>query len=72
MCETQFNTQVKTLHSDWGGEYTTTNFQSYLKSRGTQIKLTTHDTPQHNGIAERLNRGILEHIRAFVMTWQND
>jgi len=32
MCKTQFNTQVKALHSDRGGEYTATNFQSYLKS----------------------------------------
>ena len=45
ICKTQFNTWVKILHFDWEGEYTATNFQSYLKSQGTQIKLTTHDTP---------------------------
>lgn len=65
MCETQFNTRVKTLHSDRGGEYLSTEFQSYLKSRGTLSKLTTHDTPQHNGIAERRNRTILERTRAL-------
>jgi len=66
MCKTQFNTWVKILHFDWEGEYTATNFQSYFKSQGTQIKLTTHDTLQYNGIAEQLNRSILEHTRALL------
>ena len=33
---------------------------------GTTWKLTTHDTPQLNGIAEWLNRTLLERIRAFT------
>jgi len=66
MCKIQFNNQVKTLHSDQGGEYIATNFQFYLKSQGTQIKLTTHNTSQHNGIAEQLNQSILEHTRTLL------
>jgi hypothetical protein len=27
----------------------------HLKAAGTEHKLTVHDTPQHNGVAERLN-----------------
>lgn len=57
-CETQFDVRIKVLHSDRGGEYTSEEFQRYLKSRGTEIKLTVHDTPQHNGVAERRNRTI--------------
>ena len=29
-------------------------------------RLTTHDTPQLNGIAEQLNHTLLERIRAFT------
>jgi transposase InsO family protein len=53
MCETQFSTRIKALHSDRGGEYTANEFQSYLKSHRMKQKLTIHDTLQHNGIAER-------------------
>ncbi len=35
---------------------------------GTVCRLTTHDTPQLNGITERLNRTLLERIRAFTHT----
>ena len=38
----------------------------YLKSKGTKQKLTVHDTPQHNGVAERLNRTILEKVHAML------
>ena len=31
-------------------------------------RLTTHDTPQLNGVAECLNRTLLERIRAFMHT----
>lgn len=38
----------------------------YLKTSGTQQKLTVHDTPAHNGVAERRNRTIVERIRALL------
>jgi hypothetical protein len=50
--KTQFRTCIKALHSDQGGEYMVNKLQSYLKSCSTKQKLTVHDTPQHNGIAE--------------------
>ena len=39
---------------------------NHLKSMGTIQKLTVHDTPAHNGVAERRNRTIVEHIRALL------
>jgi hypothetical protein len=54
------------LRSDRGGEYLSTAFNEHLAAAGTAKKLTTHDTPQLNGIAERLNRTLLERIRAFA------
>jgi hypothetical protein len=37
-----------------------------LKSRGTEQRFPVHDTPVHNGIAERRNGTILERIRAVL------
>jgi transposase InsO family protein len=56
---------IKVLRSDRGGEYLSAAFDKHLAAAGTARKLTTHDTPQLNGIAERLNRTLLERIRAF-------
>ena len=50
------------LHSDQGGKYLGNEFVMYLKRQGTAQQLTTHDMPQHNGIAEWLNRTILERV----------
>ena len=41
-------------------------FNAHLAAAGTARKLTVHDTPQLNGVAERLNRTLLERIRAFA------
>jgi hypothetical protein len=62
--KTQHGVRVKRLRSDHGGEYTSSEFSDFLKSQGTEHCLTTHDTPQHNGVLESLNRQILERVRA--------
>ena len=53
---------VKRLHSDRGGEYLSKEFNDHLKQAGTLQNLTVHDTPEHNGIAEQLNRTLLEQV----------
>jgi hypothetical protein len=58
--KTQHGVRVKRLRSDRGGEYTSGEFSDFLKSQGTECRLTTHDTPQHNGVSELLNCRILE------------
>ena len=58
----QLAAKICMLHSDQGGEYTGNEFVLYLKHQGTVQRLTVHDTPQHNGIAEHLNWMILEHV----------
>ena len=57
---------IKTLCSNHDGEYLSAAFDQHLAKAGTTQKLTTHDTPQLNGIAEQLNHMLLEHIRAFM------
>ena len=50
---TQLSAKIKILHSDRGGEYIGKEFVAHLKSKGTVPKLTVHNTPQHNGVAEQ-------------------
>ena len=54
------------MRSDRGGEYLDDDFVKHLRNAGTTRKLTVHDTPEHNGVAERLNRTLLEKVRAML------
>ncbi len=63
---TQHGVRIKRLRSDRGGEYTGGEFTKFLKEQGTERRLTTHDTPQHNGVAESLNRRLVERVRAVL------
>ena len=62
----QYETKVKSLRTDRGGEYLSDEFSAHLKKAGTIQRLTIHDTPEHNGVAERLNRTLLEKVRAML------
>lgn len=58
MVETQFNTKIKCLQSDWGGEYRTIN--KFLSPLGIQHRISCPHTPEQNGRVERKNRHIVE------------
>ena len=62
----QYGARIKCLRSDRGGEYRSDEFDAHLKKAGTVRKLVVHDTPEHNGVAERLNRTMLEKVRAML------
>lgn len=47
-------------------EYTEEVFTCHLHSKGTEHKLTVHDTPEHNRVAERLNHTIIERMHALL------
>jgi len=59
--------KLKVLRSDGGGEYTAGGLQSFLKDKGIKHELTTADTPQHNGVAERMNRTLVERVRTMLI-----
>ena len=59
--------KLKTLRSDNGGEYTSQKFESYLKSQGIRHERTVPKTPQQNGVAERLNRTLVESSRSMLL-----
>ena len=58
--------QIKTLSFDNGGEYISTEFTEYLTEEGIKHELTRPHTPQQNGVAERLNRTLIEGVRTML------
>jgi len=60
------NAPIKVLHSDRGGEYLSDPFINHLSAAGTKQKLTVHDTPEENGVSERLNGVALQRVRAIL------
>ena len=70
MLKTQHGNQIKLHQLNRGGEFLSNEFTNHLKKNGTLQSLTVHDTPEENGVAERLNRTLLEHARAMLMTAQ--
>jgi transposase InsO family protein len=66
MMRTQKGTRIKRIHSDRRGEYLSGPFDDHLAKAGTLRNLTVHDTPEHNGVSERLNRTLLEKVRAML------
>ena len=57
---------IKMLYCDNGGEYTSNEFKSHAASRGTELRYTIRDTPALNGVAERMNRTLLDRARALL------
>ena len=64
--ENETEEKIKILRTDNGGEYISNAMQNFLKSRGIQHQRTVPDSPQQNGVSERLNRTLLEMARAMM------
>uniref|UniRef100_A0A2N9H6H8 Integrase catalytic domain-containing protein n=1 Tax=Fagus sylvatica TaxID=28930 RepID=A0A2N9H6H8_FAGSY len=64
--EKQTGKCIKILRSDRGGEYFLDEFKDYLKDNGIISQLTPPGTPQHNGVAERRNRTLLDMVRSMM------
>jgi hypothetical protein len=65
--ELETGQRLKVLRSDGGGEYIAGEVQSFLRDKGIKHELTTADTPQHNGVAERMNRTLVERVRTMLI-----
>jgi transposase InsO family protein len=57
---------LKSLRTDNGGEYTSKQFRDYLLSEGIRHELTIPKTPEQNGVAERMNRTLVETVRSML------
>ena len=58
--------KLKVLRTDNGGEYTSAQFKTYLKREGVRHEVTVPKTPQQNGVAERMNRTLIEGVRSML------
>ncbi len=58
--------QLKILRADNGGEYTSADFQNFLKTKGIRHELTIPKTPEQNGGAERMNKTLMETVRSML------
>jgi len=65
--ELETGQKLKVLRSDGGGEYTAGEVQSFLREKGIKHELTTADTPQHNGVAERMNRTLVKRVCTMLV-----
>jgi len=59
--------RVITLRSDNGGEYASHRFKEHLKACGIRHEFSIPRTPQQNGVAERLNRTLVEATRSMLL-----
>nr|GEU91101.1 retrovirus-related Pol polyprotein from transposon TNT 1-94 [Tanacetum cinerariifolium] len=66
--ELDFETKIKCLRTDNGGEYTCDEFDLFYRQEGIKRQFTTPYTPQQNRVAERMNRTLLERARAMLAT----
>ncbi|GJU03714.1 retrovirus-related pol polyprotein from transposon TNT 1-94 [Tanacetum coccineum] len=53
------------LKSDNGGEYSSREFIEYCAENGIRMLKTVPETPQQNGVAERMNRTLNERANRF-------
>lgn len=65
--ETQSGLKVRSVRTDRGTEYVNEVLNSYFKSKGVEHQKTAPYTPEQNGAAERLNRTMMERVRAMLV-----
>ena len=58
--------EIKSLRSDGGGEYIGNRFQQYLREEGIQHIVSPPYSPSQNGLAERMNRTIMDNARYIL------
>ena len=66
LVENQTGKRLKRLRSDGGGEYESNQLKRFLKSNGIKHEKSIPYTPQQNGLAERMNRTLVERARCML------
>ena len=63
--EKESDKSIKILRTYGGGEYTSKEFKAFYTSQGVVHEVIAPYTPQHNGLAERRNRTLLNKTRSM-------
>lgn len=64
----QLHRSVSAIRSDQGGEFSSKDLMTKIRSDGIDLQFTTAGSHQSNGIAERLNRTLFGRVRAMLLT----
>ncbi len=64
--------ELKAFRTDNRDEYLSNTFKSHLREHGIEHQLTVAYTPQQNGVAERMNRTLVDCVRSLLHTTQLD
>ncbi|KAK2980130.1 hypothetical protein RJ640_019553 [Escallonia rubra] len=68
LVESEIENKIKCLQSDNGGEYRDEVFQEYRSNNIIMLIRTVKRTPQENGLAERMDKAIMERARSLAST----
>jgi len=68
LIENQTNKKIKRLRTDNGLEFCEGQFNEFCENEGIVRHRTVRKTPQQNGVAERMNRPLLERARCMLST----
>ena len=65
--EKQTGLKLHTIHTDNGGEYLSQLWNKFLKECGIRHGLTSPYTPEQNGVSERQNYTIFDHVHTILI-----
>ena len=68
MVLTRFQEKIKIVQSDNGKEYYNKILGNFFLEKGIVHQSSFKNTPQHNGVAERKNKHLLEVARALLFS----
>ena len=66
LVENQTGKKLKRLRTDNGLEFCSKEFDQFCSDQGIARHRTVRDTPQQNGVAERMNKTLLERARCML------
>lgn len=67
LVENQLECKIKILRSDDGKEYVNGIFHDFCQTHGIVHQKTAPYSPQQNGLAERMNRTLLDRVRCMLL-----
>lgn len=65
--ENECKEKIAVLRTDRGGEFLSQSFEQFLKDQGIQHEMSVARCPEQNGVAERMNRTLVESARTMLL-----
>ena len=66
MYENTTGNKPQTIQTDNGGEFTSNYLRNRLKEKGIRLQTTVPYSPEQNGVAERMNRTLVDRARTLL------